>query len=195
MLLYCGVGEDSWESLRLQGDQSSQSKKKKNQSWLFIGRTETKAEAPILWSPDVKNWLLRCWERLKAGGGGDDRGWNGWIASPTQWRWVWASSGSWWWTGKPDMIQSIGWKRVRHNWATELNLPIWILYFYLFFCLLAVSRTYNIILNKSAETGHIVLFQILQESFQLFTVELYTGCRFIISSFYYVDMFPRYPLW
>ena len=114
-------------------------KKKKNQSQLFIVRTEAKAEAPILWSPDVKNWLLRCWERLKAGGG-DDRGRNGWIASSTQWRWVWASSGSWWWTRKPDTLQSIGWQRVRHNWATELNLPIWILYFYLYFvCLLCLG--------------------------------------------------------
>ena len=62
-----------------------------------------------------------CWERLKAGGEGDDRGWGGWMASLTRWTWVWASSGSWWWTGKPGMLQAMGSQRVRHNWATELN--------------------------------------------------------------------------
>ena len=62
-----------------------------------------------------------CWERLKAGGEGDDRGWDGWMASPTQWTWVWVNSGSWWWTGRPGMLQSMGSQRVRHDWATELN--------------------------------------------------------------------------
>ena len=61
-----------------------------------------------------------CWERLKAGEG-DDRGWDGWMASLTQWTWVWASSRSWWWTGKPGLLQSMGLQRVRHNWVTELN--------------------------------------------------------------------------
>ena len=56
--------------------------------------------------------------RLKAGGEGDDRGWDGWMASPTWWTGVWASSGSWWWTGKPDMLQSM---ESEHNWETELN--------------------------------------------------------------------------
>ena len=51
----------------------------------------------------------------------DDRGWDGWMASPTQWTWVWIKSGSWWWTGRPGVLQSIGSQRVRHNWATELN--------------------------------------------------------------------------
>ena len=56
------------------------------------------------------------WERLKAGGEGDDRGWDGWMASSTQWTWVWISSRSWWWRGKPGMLQSRGSQRVRHNW-------------------------------------------------------------------------------
>ena len=51
-----------------------------------------------------------CWERLKAGGEGDDRGWDGWMASPTQWTWVWVDSGSWWWTGKPDVLWFMGCK-------------------------------------------------------------------------------------
>ena len=62
-----------------------------------------------------------CWERLKAGGEGDDRGWDGWMASLTQWTWVWASSGSWCWTGRPGVLQSMGSRRVGHDWATELN--------------------------------------------------------------------------
>ena len=135
MLLDCGVGEDSWESLGLQGDQTSPSKG--DQSWIFTGRTNAEAEAPILWQPDVKNWLTGkdpdaceelthwkrpwCWERLKAGGEEDDRGWDGWMASLTQWTWVWTSSRSWWWTGKPGLLQSMGSQRVGHNWATELN--------------------------------------------------------------------------
>ena len=63
-----------------------------------------------------------CWERLKAGGEGDNRGWDVWIASPTQWTWVWVRSGSWWWTGKPGVLQSMGSQRVRHDWVTELTV-------------------------------------------------------------------------
>ena len=65
-----------------------------------------------------KNLIL---ERLKVGGEGDDRGWDGWMASATQWTWVWVNSGSWWWTGKPGVLQSRGSKRVGHGWAAELN--------------------------------------------------------------------------
>ena len=62
-----------------------------------------------------------CWERLRAGGEGDDRGWDGWMASPSQWTWVWVNSGSWWWTGRLGMLRFMGLQRVRHDWATELN--------------------------------------------------------------------------
>ena len=62
-----------------------------------------------------------CWERLKTGGEGDDRGWDGWMASLTQWRWVWVNSGSWWWTGRPGVLQSMELQRVGHNWVTELT--------------------------------------------------------------------------
>ena len=62
-----------------------------------------------------------CWERLSAGGEGDNRGWDGWMASPTQWTWVWVDSGSWWWTGRPGVLQFMGSQRVGHDWATELN--------------------------------------------------------------------------
>ena len=65
-----------------------------------------------------------CWERLKAGGKGDDRGWDGWMASPTQWTQVWVNSGSWWWTRRPGVLQSMGSQRVGHDWATKLNWNI-----------------------------------------------------------------------
>ena len=64
-----------------------------------------------------------CWERLRTGGEGDDRGWDGWMASPTQWIWVWVDSSSWWWIGRSGMQGPllVGLQRVRHDWATELN--------------------------------------------------------------------------
>ena len=61
------------------------------------------------------------WEGLGAGGEGDDRGWDGWMASLIQWTWVWVNSGSWWWTGRPGVLQFMGLQRVRHDWATELS--------------------------------------------------------------------------
>ena len=106
---------------------------KGNQSWiLLIGRTDAEAEAPILWPPDMKNSLhwkrSWCWERLKAGGEGDDRGWGGWMASPTRWTWVRTSFGSWWWTWKPGVLQSMGSQRVGYDWATELTDTSMLLY-------------------------------------------------------------------
>ena len=100
---------------------------KGNQSWIFIGRTDVEAETPILWPPAAKNWLI--WKdpdtRLKAGGEGEERGWDGWMASLTQWTWVWINSGSWWWTGRPGVLQSMGRKESDKteglNW-TELYL-------------------------------------------------------------------------
>ena len=62
-----------------------------------------------------------CWERLRAGGEGEDRGWGGWMASPTQWTWVWVNSRSWWWTGRPGVLRFMGSQRVGHDWVTELS--------------------------------------------------------------------------
>ena len=133
MLLNCDAGEDSWESLGLQGDPTIHPKG--DQSWVYIGRTDAEAEIPIFWPPDVKSWLIGkdwCWEGLGAGGEGDDRGWDGWMASLTQWTWVWVNSGSWWWTGRPGVLRFMGSQRVGHYWATELNWTDGIFYVNLF---------------------------------------------------------------
>jgi len=102
---------------------------KGNQSWIFIGRTDAKAEAPILCPPDAKNWVIwkdphagKDWEREKKGMTEDERvGWHHWLMSLSHMTWVWVSSRSCWWTGNPGMLQSTGSQRVRHDWATELN--------------------------------------------------------------------------
>ena len=100
---------------------------KGNQSWIFIGRTDAEAETPILWPLDAKNWLTgkdldagKDWRQEEKGTTEDDS----WMASPTWWTWVWASSRSWWWIEKPGM-QSMGSQRVGHDWATELNWIHW----------------------------------------------------------------------
>ena len=101
---------------------------KGNQSWILIGKCDAEAETPntlATWCKELTHWKRPwCWERLKAGGEGDDRGWDGWMASPTQWTWVWASCRSWGWTGKPGVLQSMGSQRVGHDWATELNWTV-----------------------------------------------------------------------
>ena len=123
MLLNCGVGEDSSESLGLQGDPTSPFWRRSVlnihwKDWCWSWNSNTLAT----WCEELTH-LKRpwCWERLKAGGEGDDRGWNGWVVSLTQWTWVWVNSGSWWWTGRPGMLQSMGSPRVGHNWVTELT--------------------------------------------------------------------------
>ena len=74
------------------------------------------------WCKELTHWKrLWCWEGLRAGGEGDDRGWDGWMASLTRWTWVWVNSRSWWWTGRPGVLQFMGSQRVGHDWATELN--------------------------------------------------------------------------
>ena len=74
----------------------------------------------LMWRTDYWKRLC-CWERLKVGGKGNNRGWGAWMASPTQWAWVWVSSGSWWQTGKPGVLHSMVSQIVRHDWVTELN--------------------------------------------------------------------------
>ena len=117
------AGGDSWESLGLQGDQTSQSSRKSTlnihwKDWCWSWNSNTMAN----WREELSH-LKRpwCWERLKAGGEGDDRGWDGWMASLTRWTGVWVDSGSWWWTGRPGMLWFMGLQIVGHDWATELN--------------------------------------------------------------------------
>ena len=85
-------------------------------------KLELKLQTLAIWCEELihlkRPW---CWERLRAGGEGDNKGWDGWMASPTQWTWVWVNFRSWWWTGRPGVLQSMGSQRVRHDWATELN--------------------------------------------------------------------------
>ena len=98
--------------------------RKGNQSQIFVGRTDAEAEAPVLWPPDVKNWLTgkdldvgKDWRQEEK----TTTGRHGWMASPTQWTWVWVNSGSWWWAGRPGMLQSMVSQRVGHDWVTELG--------------------------------------------------------------------------
>ena len=131
MLLKCGIREDSWESLGLQGRPNQSILKEINPEYSLDGlmlKLKLQYLGHLMWRTDSLKKTL-CWERLKSGGEGDNRGWDGWMASPTRWAWVWASSGSWWWTGR---LQSMGSQRVGHDWATELNweqklrsLPYW----------------------------------------------------------------------
>ena len=113
-------GEDSWESPGLQGGQSWRRSVLGVhwKDWCWSWSSNTLAT----WFKELTHWKSPwCWEKLKVGGEVDDTAWDGWMASLTLWTWVWASSGSWWWTGRPGMLQSMGSQTVRYNWATELK--------------------------------------------------------------------------
>ena len=123
MLLNCGVGEDSWDSLGLQGDPTIPSQRSSVlcvhwKDWCWSWNSNILAT----WCEELTQWKKPwCWERLRAGGEGGNRGWDGWMASSTQWTWVWVDSGSWWWTGRPGVLRFMVSQSVRHDWATELN--------------------------------------------------------------------------
>ena len=125
MLLNCGVGEDTWESLGLQGDPTSPSSRSVLgvhwKDWCWSWNSSTLATS----CKELTHWKRPwCWERLGAGGEGDDRGWDGWMASSIRWAWVWVISGSWWWTGRPGVLRIMGLQRVRHDWVTELKYTL-----------------------------------------------------------------------
>ena len=145
-----------------------------DQSWVFIGRTDVEAETPntlATWCEELTH-LKRpwCWERLRAGGEGDDRGWDGWMASLTQWTWVWLDSGSWWWTGRPGVLRFMGSQRVRHDWVTELN---W------FFCIYNINSLKEFTLKK----GYLIFPE--KKDFWLFY------CYFSFLEYFYTISFPE----
>ena len=119
IVLTCSVGEDSWESLGQQGSQTSQSLRKlvlnshwKDWSW--------SSNTFATWCEELTCWKRPwCWERLKAGGEGDDRVWDGWMASPTRWMWVWAGFWNWWWTGLLACCNP--WDRKESDGTEQLN--------------------------------------------------------------------------
>ena len=95
-----------------------------NQSWIFIGRTDAKAEAAILWPPDGKSWLIgKDRDAKKDWRQGEKRAWDVWMASLMEWPWTWTNSGRWWGTGRPGVLQTMGLPTVRHGLATEQQQP------------------------------------------------------------------------
>ena len=124
MLLNCAVGEDSWESLGLQGDPTSTSWRKSVlninwKDWCWSWNCNTLAT----WCKGSTHWKRPwCWEGLKAGEG-DDRGWDGCMASLIQQTWVWVNSRSWWWTGRPGMLQSVSEsdRTEQLNWTLHMH--------------------------------------------------------------------------
>ena len=95
---------------------------KGDQSWVFIGRTDVETETLVLWPPYAKSWLIGKDPNAGMDWGQEEKGTtDGWMASPTQWTWVWVDSESWWWTGRPSVLQFMGSQRVGHGWAAELN--------------------------------------------------------------------------
>ena len=123
MCLNCGVGEDSWESLGLQGDPTSPFWRRSGlgflwREWCWSWNSSTLATS----CEELTCWKrLWCWEGLGAGGEGDDRGWDGWMTL-TQWTWVCVNFGSWWWTGRPGVLWFMG--SQSRTWLsdwTELN--------------------------------------------------------------------------
>ena len=137
----------SWESLGLQGDPTSPSWRKSVvgvhwKDWCWSWNSNTLATS----YKELTHWKRPwCWERLRAGGKGDDRGWDGWMASMTHWTWVWVDSGSWWWTGRPGMLQFMGSQRVGHNWATELNWTdtVLVFFFLAYFTLYIIGSSFT----------------------------------------------------
>ena len=117
---------------------------KKVHFWMYLRKKW------FIWNQNNINTFTRpwCWEGLGAGGEGDDRGWNGWMVSPTPWTWVWVNSMSWWWTGRPGVLRFMGSQRVRHDWEIELNWtdsfpPLFGYFVTVFYCLFPCLSSLN----------------------------------------------------
>ena len=203
MLLNCGVGEDSWESLGLKGDPISLSWRKwvldvHWKDWCWSWNSNTLAT----WCEELTR-LKRPWccERLKVRGEGDGGGWDSRMASITWWTWVWVSSGCWLWTGKPDVLQFMGLQSVGHNWATELNwssyrktcvtVLSWDYYIHVTFCVIFQ----NISKWKFRASGYVGVKIIQRAAVNVIVLETYLYLLFFLSgvlSFGYIYLlFPQ----
>ena len=133
MLLNCGVGEDSWESPGLQGDPTSPFWRRSVLGFLWREWCWSWNSSTLATSWEELTHLKRpwWWERLKAGREGDDRGWDGWMASLTRWTWVWVNSGCWWWTERPGVLQSMGSKELDITELLNWSELIFLLIFYM----------------------------------------------------------------
>ena len=129
MLLNCGVGEDSWESLGLRRSNQSILKEISPEYSLegLMLKLKLQYLGHLMWRSDSLEKTLML-GKIEAGREGIDRGWDGWMASPTQCTWVWVDSGSWWWTGRLGMLQFMGSQRIGHERTTELNWTEMIFY-------------------------------------------------------------------
>ena len=119
-LLNCGVGEDSWEFLGLQGDPTILKISPGCSLEGMMLKLKLQYFGHLMRRVDSLEKTLKL-GGIGAGGEGDDRGWEGWIASLTRWTWVWVNSGRWWWTGRPGVLWFLGSQRVGHDWAAEPN--------------------------------------------------------------------------
>ena len=137
-----------------------------------------------IWPPDTKSWLI--WKDPDAGKGGerDNRGWDSWMTSPTQCTWVWVGSRSWWWAGRPGVLQLMGLQRVGHDWATDLNWTE-----------LSGSNdgtwaVYAGFISRKIATSHIHVHACSDMSDSLWPSELYVACVVPLSI-----EFPRQKYW
>ena len=150
MLLNCGVGETLENPFDFKGIQPVHPKG--DQSWVFIGGLMLKLKLQylghLMWRADSLERPWR-WEGLGAGGEGDDRGWDGWIASPTRRTWVWVNSGSWWWTGKSGVLRFTGSQKVGHDWKTELNWTRLVITF--------LPRSKHLLISRLQSTSAVIL--------------------------------------
>ena len=127
-----------------------------------------------------------CWERLKARGEGDDRGWDGWMASLTRWTWAWASFWSWWWRGKLGVLQSVGLQRVRDDWVTELILQLAIdslnLWWFSKKFLIYLRASQVVSLSRNQEPWLTHLSQMTCKSFLFFSLQIFILIKMLFFS-------------